>query len=208
MPYFEPISDIIKMSINDFLKVEGFKEKTATKIYDGIKDKINTASLVTIMSASNIFGRGFSEKRIELIMESYPKVLLSTESEPQKINKISLIKGMALKSAEAFVEKIPKFIQFIKDARLVTKLVELIPEKKIVNESNLLFGKSIIMSGFRDNELQEVLKNMGAKIGSSLSSKTFVVLVKDKKQDTSKASEAIKLGVPLMTLDEFTSKYL
>jgi NAD-dependent DNA ligase len=196
------------MSINDFLKVEGFKEKTATKIYDGIKDKINTASLVTIMSASNIFGRGFSEKRIELIMESYPKVLLSTESEPQKINKISLIKGMALKSAEAFVEKIPKFIQFIKDARLVTKLVELIPEKKIVNESNLLFGKSIIMSGFRDNELQEVLKNMGAKIGSSLSSKTFVVLVKDKKQDTSKASEAIKLGVPLMTLDEFTSKYL
>jgi NAD-dependent DNA ligase/DNA polymerase/3'-5' exonuclease PolX len=205
---FNTISDIIKMSINDFLKVEGFKEKTATKIYDGIKDKINTASLVTIMSASNIFGRGFSEKRIELIMESYPKVLLSTESDPQKINKISLIKGMALKSAEAFVEKIPKFIQFIKDARLVTKLVELIPEKKIVNESNLLFGKSIIMTGFRDNELQEVLKNMGAKIGSSLSSKTFVVLVKDKKQDTSKASEAIKLGVPLMTLDEFTSKYL
>jgi NAD-dependent DNA ligase len=204
---FNTISDIIKMSINDFLKVEGFKEKTATKIYDGIKDKINTASLVTIMSASNIFGRGFSEKRIELIMESYPKVLLSTETDLQKIDKISLIKGMAVKSAEAFVEKIPNFIQFMKDARLVTKLVELIPEKKLVNESNLLFGKSIIMTGFRDNELQEVLKNMGAKIGSSISSKTFVVLVKDKGKDTVKASEAIKLGVPLMTPQEFTSKY-
>ena len=54
---------------------------------------------------------------------------------------------------------------------------------------------------------QEVLKNMGAKIGSSLSSKTFVVLVKDKNQDTSKSTEAIKLGVPLMTLNEFKSKY-
>jgi DNA ligase (NAD+) len=205
---FNTISDIIKMSINDFLKVEGFKEKTATKIYDGIKDKINTASLVTIMSASNIFGRGFSEKRIELIMESYPKVLLSTETDLQKIDKISLIKGMAVKSAQSFVEKIPNFIQFMKDARLVTKLVELIPEKKLVNESNLLFGKSIIMTGFRDNELQEVLKNMGAKVGSSISSKTFVVLVKDKGEDTVKASEAKKLGVPLMTRQEFTSKYL
>lgn len=205
---FNTIPDIIKMSMNDFLQVEGFKDKTATKMYDGIKDKINKASLVTIMSASNMFGRGFSEKRIELIMESYPKVLLSTETDLQKIDKISLIKGMAVKSAEAFVEKIHNFIQFMKDARLVTKLVELIPEKKLVNESNLLFGKSIIMTGFRDNQLEEVLKNMGAKIGSSISSKTFVVLVKNKDQDTSKACEAKKMGVPLMTPQEFTSKYL
>lgn len=205
---FNTIPDIIKMSMNDFLQVEGFKDKTATKMYDGIKDKINTASLVTIMSASNMFGRGFSEKRIELIMESYPKVLLSRETNLQKIDKISLIKGMALKSAEAFVEKIPNFIQFIKDAELVTKLVGEINEKKLVDESNLLFGKSIIMTGFRDNKLEEVLKNMGAKIGSTISSKTFVLLVKDKYQDTSKVCEAKKLGVPLMTPQEFTSKYL
>ena len=205
---FNTIPDIIKMSMNDFLQVEGFKDKTATKMYDGIKDKINTASLVTIMSSSNMFGRGFSEKRIELIMESYPKVLLSRETNLQKIDKISLIKGMALKSAEAFVEKIPNFIQFIKDAELVTKLVGEINEKKLVDESNLLFGKSIIMTGFRDNKLEEVLKNMGAKIGSTISSKTFVLLVKDKYQDTSKVRESKKLGVPLMTPQEFTSKYL
>ena len=64
------------------------------------------------------------------------------------------------------------------------------------------------MTGFRDNDLQDTLKNIGAKIGSSVSSKTFVVLVKDILEDTVKASEARKLGVPLMTPEEFKNKYL
>ena len=59
--------------------IEGFKDKIANKLYNGIREKIDAASLVTIMSASNMFGRGFSEKRLELIMESYPNVLLSKE---------------------------------------------------------------------------------------------------------------------------------
>ena len=64
------------------------------------------------------------------------------------------------------------------------------------------------MTGFRDTALQEELKDVGAKLGSSVSSKTFVVLVKDKEEDTGKANEARKLGVPLMTPEEFTIKYL
>ena len=59
------------MTKDDLLQVEGFQEKTATKLHDGIREKIQSASLVTIMAASNIFGRGFSEKRLELIMNSY-----------------------------------------------------------------------------------------------------------------------------------------
>jgi NAD-dependent DNA ligase len=64
------------------------------------------------------------------------------------------------------------------------------------------------MTGFRDTALQEAIKNVGAKLGSSVSSKTFVVLVKDKEEDTGKANEARKLSVPLMTPEEFTIKYL
>jgi len=205
---YDSLPQILKMTIEDFLQVEGFKEKTATKLHDGIKEKIDAASLKTIMSASNMFGRGFSEKKIDLIMESYPKVLLSNESDALKITKISAIKGMATKSAESFVERIPEFINFIKEAGIVKKLAEGIPEKKDIDQSNPLFGKSIVITGFRDTSLQEAIKNVGAKLGSSVSSKTFVVLVKDKDEDTGKANEARKLSVPLMTLEEFTIKYL
>jgi NAD-dependent DNA ligase len=142
-------------------------------------------------------------------LDSYPNVLLSKESDSQKIVKISAIKGMATKTAEAFVEKIPEFINFIKEAGLVKKLGEQFNEKKpIVDQSHPLFGKSIVMTGFRDNTLQDTLKNIGAKIGSSVSSKTFIVLVKDNDEDTGKALEAKKLGIPLMTPQEFKSKYI
>jgi len=202
---YDTVPEILTMTIPNFLEVEGFKEKTATKLYDGIKEKVEAASLITIMAASNMFGRGFSEKKIELIMESYPNVLLSKETNSQKIQKISSIKGMATKTAEVFVEKIPEFITFIKEAGLVKKLEPV--EKKTIDQGHPLFGKSIVMTGFRDNELQDKLKEVGAKIGSSVSSKTFVVLVKDVLEDTGKAAEARKLGVPLMTPTEFLGKY-
>ena len=203
---YDSVPQILKMSVDDLLQVNGFKEKTATKLYNGMREKIDAASLVTIMSASNMFGRGFSEKKLELIMDSYPNVLLSTESYNVKVAKISAIKGMAEKTSEAFVEIIPHFIQFIKESGLIKKLAP--SEKKNIDESHPLFGKSIVMTGFRDAEIQEALKNIGAKLGSSVSSKTLVVLVKDKEEDTGKAEEARKLGVPLMTPEEFKKKYM
>jgi NAD-dependent DNA ligase len=203
---YDSVPKILRMEIPDFLEVHGFKEKTATKLYDGIREKIEGASLTSIMSASNMFGRGFSEKKIELIMDAYPTVLLSKESDSQKNYKISEIKGMAAKSAEAFVERIPDFINFIKEAGLVKKLA--VSKKKELDQSHPLFSKSIVMTGFRDAELINELKEIGAKIGSSVSSKTFVVLVKDKDEDTGKAFEARKLNVPLMTPEEFRTKYL
>ena len=205
---YDTVPEIIKMDVDDLLQVEGFKDKTANKLYNGIKEKIDAASLVTIMSASNMFGRGFSEKKLELIMDSYPNVLLSKESNTQKVAKISAIKGMAEKTAEAFVERIPDFINFIKEAGLVKKLAQEITEKKPVDESHPLFGKTIVMTGFRDAQIQEVIKNVGAKLGSSVSKNTFIVLVKDKDEDTGKAADARKLGVTLMTPEEFTKKYL
>ena len=206
---FETVPQIIKMTKEDFLVVEGFKEKTATKLYDGIREKIKTASLVTIMAASNIFGRGFSDKKLELIMESYPNVLLSTETNSQKVNKIASIKGMAEKTAESFVERIPEFIHFIKEAGLVKKVAEgITTEKKTFDESHPLFGKTIIMTGFRDQNLLDEIKAKGGKLGSSVSKSTFVVLVKDKDEDTGKADEARKLNIPIMTPQEFMTKYL
>jgi NAD-dependent DNA ligase len=205
---YDTVPKIIKMNIDDLLKVDGFKIKTATKIHDGIKEKIGVASLLTIMSASNVFGRGFSDKKLEIVMDAYPNVLLSNERISDKVKKIAAMKGMATKTAEAFVEKIPNFIQFIKEAGLDNKLNQPVIVKKPLDETHPLFGKTIIMTGFRDSSIQDALKSVGAKLGSSVSKNTFVVLVKDKEDETGKASEARKLEVAIMTPEEFKQKYL
>jgi NAD-dependent DNA ligase len=204
---FDTVPAILKMTKEDLLSVEGFKEKTAEKLYNGIREKIEAAPLVTIMAASNLFGRGFSDKKLELIMSEYPDVLLSKEPKETKISKVAAIKGMATKTAEAFVERIPEFLQFLKDANLEKKLSQVSVEKASVDQSHPLYNKTIVMTGFRDKELEDKLKLLGAKLGSSVSKNTFVVLVKDLEEDTGKANDARKIGVPLMTPEGFSQKY-
>lgn len=206
---YDTVSKIIKMTVDDFLKVDGFKMKTATKLYNGIQEKIQSASLIKLMSGSNTFGRGFSEKKLELILDSYPDVLLSPLSPGEKINKVSAIKGMAAKTSETFVQHIPDFIRFMRDSNLEHRINETLV-KANYDTNHPLYGKSVVMTGFRDAELQELIKNVGAKLGSSISKNTFVVLVKDQsaEQDTGKALEAKQLGIPIMTKDDFTHKYM
>jgi len=65
----------------------------------------------------------------------------------------------------------------------------------------------VVMTGFRDAVLQDNLKKVGATIGSSVSSKTFVLLVKDVNETSGKVMDAKKHSVPLMTPTEFVKKY-
>jgi NAD-dependent DNA ligase len=202
---YDTVPKIIKMTVDDFLKVDGFKIKTATKLHNGIQEQIQTAPLTKLMSGSNTFGRGFSEKKLELILESYPDVLLSSLSPSEKIKKVSAIKGMATKTSEIFVQHIPDFIRFMRESDLEHRITFI--TKTNYDTNHPLYGKSIVMTGFRDGELQELFKNVGAKLGSSISKNTFVLLVKDLEEDTSKVVEAKQLGIQIMTKDEFVSKY-
>lgn len=205
---YDTIAKILKMKVADFLKVEGFKDKTATKLHEGIQQKISAASLITIMSASNMFGRGFNDKKIELILGGYPTVLISKDSPSTKIAKITEIKGMAAKTSEAFVEKIPEFLAFLKETGLTNKLITVAAaEPTVAPVDHPLYGKTVVMTGFRDAVLQDNLKKVGATVGLSVSSKTFVLLVKDVNETSGKVLDAIKHSVPLMTPSDFVKKY-
>jgi NAD-dependent DNA ligase len=204
---FSTVPEIIGMTEEDFLKVEGFKGKLANKIYTGIHEKLDEASIIALMSASNIFGRGFSEKKLELIINELPDILISDDTEEDKIKEVAAIKGMAIKTAEAFVYKIDDFKDFLQECDLSDKLY-LKPEKKAVNETHTLFGKSIVLTGTRDKEIIEFLKNVGANQGSSVSKNTYLVIAKNKDDDTGKAEEARKLDIPIMNVEEFIQQFI
>ena len=142
-------------------------------------------------------------------MEAYPDILISKEPAQEKVTKIASIKGMAKKTAESFVQAIPNFIQFIQETGLTHKIHKVQQEEKAPKDpSNPLFGKSIVITGFRDKDLQEFIKKVGAKLGTSVSKNTFLVIVKDqdsKEEKTGKILDAQKLGIPIVTFDEFKS---
>ena len=208
---YDSVGKIIHMSVDDLKGVEGFQDKSAKKIHDGIKEKLADASLVTIMAATNIFGRGFSDKKIELIVDAYPNLFNPQISTQEKIKKISQVKGMALKTAESFVAKIDDFEDFLMETDLFYKLIEFEKinkgAKQEIDTNNPLYEKIIVMTGFRDDDLEKKLKQMGAKLSSNVSKNTFMVVAKNKNDDSSKIVEANKLGIQVLSLDEFTSMY-
>lgn len=204
---FDSIPKIIAMSKDDFLTVDGFKEKTAAKLHSGIKDRLAAVSIGTIMSASNLFGRGFSDKKIDLVLaEVGMGILTSTESVADKKKRIAAIKGMAVKTADLFVESIPRFLVFLDECGLRGKLVIKKDEQK-KDESHPLYKKSIVMTGSRDKILEKKLVEIGAIMGSSVSKNTFAVITDDLESDSSKVQNAKKLGVPLFTIQSFKDTY-
>ena len=207
---FNSVPKIIHMTKADFLTIDGFKDKTATKLHSGILEKLGAASLVTIMSASNLFGRGFSDKKIEVIVaEMGSGILTSSELAANKVKRIAAIKGMSAKTAEPFVEAIPKFLEFMRECGLERKMNATAASAHVRHAvENPLYKKSIVMSGKRDKELETKLQELGATLGSSVSKNTFAVISDDIDSDTGKVSTAKTLGVPLFTPEGFRKKYL
>ena len=205
---YTTIPAILKMTKDDFEKIDGFGKKLAEKVHSGIQEKVKEAPIVKIMSASNIFGHGMAGKKLEIVIDAYPDILVSFDSKNEKIDKIANVKGMAKKTATAFVENIDEFLKFIDETDLKYKLEVKEKEKPQYDEQHPLFGKKIVMTGFRNEEFSEKMeKKYGAKMSSSVNSKTFVLLVKDVEETTGKAEQARKLNIPIMTLEMFMEKY-
>jgi len=204
---YDSVAKILKMDECDFLKVDGFKNKMANKIYTGIANKLKSANIITLMASSNIFGHGFSEKRLKMIMDELPYILVSDISNEDKITAIEDIRGMARKTAEAFVSKIADFKQFLIDCDLEDMLymTDNNTDNSVTHELN---GKTIVLTGTRDKTIIDFLKSVGANQGSSVSKNTHMVIAKDLNDDTGKVETAKKLGIELISVTDFITKYV
>ena len=208
---FDTIPKILKMDKADFAKVKGFKETLINKISDGIRVQVEKASLLDIMAASNMFGRGIGERKIRPILEAEPTILTDPGSQEEKYHKLIQIKGIGQENAKSFTENIDKFMTFLKDCGLENKLTEkamTAEEPKNVDKSHPLYEKRVVMSGVRDATVKEKLESVGGILEDSIGSKTFVLVVKSKgDKETSKTKYAKEHNIEIMEPTEFIAKY-
>lgn len=202
---YDSVSKILKMETSDFEKIGGFGKKSSSQITNMIKEKLEEASLIKLMTATN-FARGMGEKKFGSILEAYPDILTSDLTDNEKIKQLKTVKGIAENTATRFVSNIREFVDFLNETGLQNKLSQLEP-KKVISEGHPLFGKKIVMTGFRDKNLENKLIEIGAEIANSVSKNVFIVLVKDLEETTGKSEKARQLEIPLMTPEEFKTKY-
>ena len=207
------VPKILKMSVEDFEMVEGFKRKMSEKIFHGIKDKVEKASLIDVMIASGKMGRGLGERKIQMILSKCPTILTSNESNEKKEEMLKQIDGIGKENAHEFVKNISVFISFLKECQLEYKL-ELESENRTLNPSenanntHTLFGKKLVMTKVRDAEIIEFMKKNGIIMEDTMKKDIFVLIVKSKDVASNKTIFAEKNGIPIMTVDEFKLAYV
>lgn len=192
---FKTIPEILKMKYEDFLKVEGFKDKMATKVYEDIQKKMSDVTMARLMAASNLMGRNMGERRITLILNKYPNILNETDC----FEKIKEIDGFAEKTAELFVKNIPKFKQFLED----------IGRNPCILKLDKAIDKNFVLSGFRCKEIEKIIQELtGKPSGSTVNKNTIALITKDNTTETNKMKRAVKLNIPIILKGDFKKKYM
>ena len=215
---YNTIPKILHMKKTDFEKVEGFKEKMINKIHDGIHSKIEKASLIDIMSASNMFGRGIGTKKITPIMTAYPNILTSKETQEEKKEMLVQIQGIGKENAKSFVENIENFMRFLDEAKLTSKLNkklentislknEKVEDKEEKDISHPLYEKHIVMTKVRDKYIIEQLKKLGGIMDDNMGKNTDVLITKSYEDVSNKTKKAKEMGIPIFTPADFVKKY-
>jgi DNA ligase (NAD+) len=206
---YDTIPKIINMTVQDFLCIEGFKDKMANKIYNGIHTKLQESNIIQLMTSSNIFGRGFSDKKIENIMNELPDILISNKSQEEKINAVSNIKLMSHKTAEIFVSHIEEFKKLIIECGLENKLYVSLQENIIEKDiTHPLYNKKVVLTGTRDSNIINYLENVGAILGSSVSKNINLVIAKDIEDETGKVLDAKKYNIKIISVKEFIETFM
>jgi NAD-dependent DNA ligase len=208
---FQTIHSILLAKKEDFLKVEGFKQKMVDKVYDSIQEKVSKATLLDIVVASGKLGRGLAKKKVGPIFEKYPQILVSDQSNEEKIVMLREVDGIGGENSREFVENIPGVLEFLNKTELEHKLLEntVIQEnqKKMVDTGHPFFGKKIVMTKTRDKDIIGFIEKMGGVLEDGMKKDTFLLIVKTAGDTSSKTEYAKKNGIDILSVDEFKEKY-
>jgi DNA ligase (NAD+) len=205
---FTTIIDILNGTASDFVKMDGFKEKSANNLVNSIKKAMSNnnkgVSLDQIMAASNKLGFGMGRQRSKLILKKYPNIMIDYKkwSEDMFVDKIKEIPGWEEKTSRQFAQNFKTFIIFYEKIKKFITLKKVESITIIKSEYN---NKKIVISGFRDAELEEKLKARGAKISTSVSKNTDILIVKNQTtidDNTGKVKKAKELNIQILSRDK------
>ena len=189
-------ADLFKLKKDDILKLDGFRDKSATNLLDSI----NAAKDTTL--ARFIYSLGIREVgeatalNLALNFNNIAAFLVATEEDLLEINDIGPV-------ASKFILE---FLSKKENIKLVNDLLHLgvSPEDIKIEDNHPFSSKSIVITGSFTNiarsQLKEELIRVGARVTSSVSAKTDFLVSGEK--PGSKLKKATDLGIKILEEEE------
>lgn len=199
---FDTIKKIIAAKAADFEQIPRFGHTKAVTIERNIRDALaKRATLPKLAAGSALFGDKFGESRLRDLFDSVPNIVYSDLSKRELVDAIQQVRGFKALAVPA-AEAIPKFRFFLK--KLGVKVVA--EQKVAIVAGGKMEGKSVLFTSVRDKQLQEWIIAQGGKMASTVKSANLLI-VKDQFASNNKTEYAQQNGIPVMTLDQFRTKY-
>lgn len=205
---YNDIFKILEAKKTELYDIDGLGKKSVEKIYKNINEKLKDRKLYEIMTASQLLGRGIGDKKFKLITDDYQNIIKIYQEKGKAHTKklINTITGFQDTTTNKIVDSFDKFIEYY------NKLVEIKPNliEKPKNKADIknkkvekYRDKKIVFTGFRDKEIESDLEIFKAKVSTSVSGSTDLVVAKDINEDSNKLNKAKELKIKIISKDEF-----
>ena len=185
------VADIYRLKEEDFLLLEGVKEKSAGKLYHAIQaSKENSAEKL-------LFGLGIrhvGSKASQLLLQHFHSIENLAQSDPEEVASIESLGGVIAKSLQTYfaTEGSEILLRELKETG-----VNLDYKGQTVVADAVLSGLTVVLTGklerLKRSEAKSKLESLGAKVTGSVSKKTDLVVAGA--DAGSKLQKAQELGI-------------
>ena len=185
------VADIYRLKEEDFLLLEGVKEKSASKLYQAIQaSKENSAEKL-------LFGLGIrhvGSKVSQLLLQHFHSIENLAQADPEEVASIESLGGVIAKSLQTYfaTEGSKILLRELREAG-----VNLDYKGQTVVADAALSGLTVVLTGklerLKRSEAKSKLESLGAKVTGSVSKKTDLVVAGA--DAGSKLQKAQELGI-------------
>lgn len=187
------VADIYRLKEDDFLLLEGVKEKSASKLYQAIQaSKENSAEKL-------LFGLGIrhvGSKASQLLLQHFHSIENLAQADPEEVASIESLGGVIAQSLQTYfaTEGSKILLDELKEAG-----VNLDYKGQTVVADAALSGLTVVLTGklerLKRSEAKSKLESLGAKVTGSVSKKTDLVVAGA--DAGSKLQKAQELGIEI-----------
>ena len=185
------VADIYRLQKEDFLLLEGVKEKSASKLYQSIQaSKENSAEKL-------LFGLGIrhvGSKASQLLVQHFHSIENLAQADPEEVTSIESLGSVIAKSFQTYfaTEGSEILLRELKEAG-----VNMDYKGQTVVADAALSGLTVVLTGklerLKRSEAKSKLESLGAKVTGSVSKKTDLVVAGA--DAGSKLQKAQELGI-------------
>ena len=187
------VADIYRLTVEDFLLLDGIKEKSAQKLYQAIQaSKENSAEKL-------LFGLGIrhvGSKASQLLLQNFHSVEALAQANPEEVASIESLGSVIAQSIQTYfaTEGSKILLRELKESG-----VNLDYKGQVAAADAALSGLTVVLTGKLErltrSEAKSKLENLGAKVTGSVSKKTDLVVAGA--DAGSKLQKAQELGIEI-----------